>query len=396
MLNNASTGFEPAVPPAGTPAHVTYTQRPVEASAYVQDKVEFDYLVLNAGVRLDFFDALAEVPSDFTRPLTSERRATEAKWQLSPRLGLSYPIADKGAVRVAYGHFFQMPPFDFLFTNPDYIYDPEIGLSRRFGYADLEPQKTTAYEVGLQYGFTDRIGLDLTLYYKDIRNLLGTRIEEIAAGFDENFQLSRYGRYVNGEHGAVRGVTLAFERRPSSGFSLNVDYTFQIAEGTASDPNDRVLAEQAGTEPVKQLTPLDWDRRHQLNVRTAVGRADRGFGLVSVVGQLGSGLPYTPTQASEQTGGQNAARRPGVATVDLFATRRVTVGGLEPGLFLRVYNLFDARNVRNVYTDTGLPTPNLRYYSGAALGLNSKDEFLLRPDFYVAPRLVQVGASLDL
>ena len=50
----------------------------------------------------------------------------------------------------------------------------------------------------------------------------------------------------------------------------------------------------------------------------------------------------------------------------------------------------------NVYTDTGLPTPNLRYYSGAPLGLNSKDEFLRRPDFYAPPRLVQVGVSLDL
>jgi len=52
--------------------------------------------------------------------------------------------------------------------------------------------------------------------------------------------------------------------------------------------------------------------------------------------------------------------------------------------------------VTNVYTDTGLPTPNLRSSSGAALGLNSKDEFFRRPDFYVAPRLVQVGVSLDL
>ena len=115
--------------------------------------------------------------------------------------------------------------------------------------------------------------------------------------------------------------------------------------------------------------PLNWDRRHQLNVRTAVGQADRSFGLVSLVGQLGSGLPYTPTQADQRTGVENSARRPGTMTFDLFATRRVNVAGFESGLFLRVYNLFDARNVQNVYTDTGLPTPNLRYYSGASLNI---------------------------
>ncbi len=396
VLNNASTGFEPAIPVEGTPAHVTYSQQPIEASAYVQDKVELDYLVLNLGVRLDYFDARTDVPSDFTRPRTSERRPTEAKWQVSPRLGLAYPISERGVVHVAYGHFFQMPPFDYLFTNPDYIYDPELGLSRPFGYADLEPQQTVAYEIGLQQAFSQSIGLDVTVYSKDVRNLLGTRIETIAAGAGEDFQLSRYGRFINRDYGNVRGITVAFERRPVDGFSLNVDYTYQIAEGNASDPRDQLLAEQAGAEPVKQLVPLDWDRRHQFNVRTAVGHADRGIGLVSLVAQLGSGLPYTPTQSDERTGVENSARRPGVANVDLFATRRIRVGGLEPGLFLRVYNLFDARNVTGVYTDTGLPTPNLRYYSGAALGLNTKDEFLRRPDFYAAPRLVQFGVSLDL
>lgn len=396
VLNNAGTGFVPATPPAGTPAHVAYSQRPVEVSAYVQDKLEFDYLVLNVGVRLDYFDANTDVPSDFTRPRTGERVATSVKWQLSPRLGLAYPISERGVVHVAYGHFFQMPPFDYLFTNPDYIYDPELGLSRPFGFADLEPQQTVAYEVGLQQALTERIGITLTVYAKDIRNLLSTRIETIAAGAGEDFQLSRYGRYVNRDYGSVRGLTFAFERRPADGFGLNVDYTFQIAEGNASDPRDQLLAEQAGAEPVKEMVPLDWDRRHQLNVRASVGEADRAFGLVSLVGRLGSGLPYTPTQADERTGVENSARRPGVVTVDLFATRRIRLGGLEPGLFLRVYNVFDTQNVQNVYTDTGLPIPNLEYYSGAALGLNTKEEFLLRPDFYAAPRLIQVGVSVDL
>ena len=44
----------------------------------------------------------------------------------------------------------------------------------------LEPQQTVAYEIGLQQAFSDRIGINLTVYNKDIRNLLGTRIETIA------------------------------------------------------------------------------------------------------------------------------------------------------------------------------------------------------------------------
>ena len=404
VRNNASTAFRPEVPQAGTPARVAYTQRPVEASAYVQDKVELDYFVVNLGLRLDYFDARATVPSDFTLPTTGERVATAAKVQLSPRLGFAYPISEAGVVHVAYGHFFQMPPFDFLFTNPDYIYSPEAGLGRAFGYADLEPQQTVAYEIGLQQGLSATTGLNVTVYYKDIRNLLGTRIERIAPGAGENFQLSYYGRYTNRDYGNVRGVTVAFERRArrggagSAGLGLNVDYTYQVAEGNASNPRDVLLREGAAdgrTQPT-QLSPLDWDRRHQLNVRLALGEADRRFGLVSLVGRLGSGLPYTPTRADERTGVENSARRPGVASVDLFATRQVSVGGLRPGLFLRVYNVLDAANLTNVYTDTGRATPNLRYYSGQPLGLNTREEFLRRPDFYSAPRQVQFGISVDL
>jgi hypothetical protein len=395
VRNNSGTGFEPAIPPEGTPANVIYDQRPIEASAYVQDKVELEYLVMNLGLRLDYFAANTEVPSDFTRPITSERVSTSAKVQLSPRFGIAYPISERGSIHVAYGHFFQMPPFDYLFTNPDYIYDPELGLGRPFGFADLEPQQTVAWELGLQQALSDLVGIKLTVYSKDIRNLLGTRIETIAPGVGENFQLSRYGRFINRDYGKVRGMTLAFERRPADGYSLNVDYTFQIAEGNASDPRDALLAEQAGAEPVKQLVPLDWDRRHQLNIRTALGEANRSFGLISIVGRLGSGLPYTPTQADERTGVENSARRPGVISFDVFATRGIRLGGYALGLFLRVYNLLDAANVQNVYTDTGLPTPNLRYYSGTPLGLNSKEEYLRRPDFYASPRLIQLGVSID-
>jgi len=392
VKNNPSTGFEPAIPEAGTPDHVTYTEKPVEAAAYVQDKMEFDFMIVNAGLRLDYFDARGEILEDFGRPRTSPRRATSARWQLSPRFGLAYPLSERGVVHLAYGHFFQMPPFEFLYTNPDYIYDPEQGLNRAYGYADLKPQQTVSYEIGLQQAFTDLLGVTFTTYFKDIRNLLGTRLEVIKPGFDEPFPLEKYGRYVNRDYGQVKGFTVAFERRMADGFALDVDYTFQIARGNASDPRSALLDEQAGIEPDKQLVPLDWDRRHQLNTSLTVGHP-RNW-LATLVGRLGSGLPYTPSLADERIGLENSARRPGTVTFDLFATKNLDLGGFPVAVFTRIFNVFDTRNEIDIYSDTGRAFPNLRFNPGEPQGLNTKEEFLERPHFFSAPRQVTVGLSL--
>ena len=393
VKNNAGTGFAPLIPDAGTPDHVLYTRKPLEASAYIQDKLEFEYLVMNVGVRLDYFDAAGEVLADFGRPRTSERLDSDPKWQVSPRVGLAYPLSERGVVHVAYGHFFQVPPFEYLYTNADYIYDPEEGLNRAFGFADLEPQQTVSYEIGLQQAFTQEIGVDVTAFYKDVRNLLGTRIEVIQPGFDEPFPLQRYGRFVNRDYGQVKGLILSFEKRLSGGFGLNVDYTFQVARGNASDPRSVLLDEQSGNEPEKQLVPLDWDRRHQLNTSLTLG--EPGSWLATIVGRLGTGLPYTPSLADERIGLENSARRPGTVTFDLFATRSITLAGTEVSLFTRVFNLLDTRNEINVYTDTGRAFPNLRFQTGEPQGLNTKDEYLERPDYYASPRQITIGASIS-
>ncbi|HEX7071688.1 MAG TPA: TonB-dependent receptor, partial [Rhodothermales bacterium] len=393
VKNNPGTEFRPAIPAPGTPDHVLYTRKPLEGAVYLQDKMEFEYLVMNVGVRLDYFDSAGEVLEDFGRPRSSPRRDADPKWQVSPRVGIAYPLSERGVVHVAYGHFFQVPPFEFLYTNADYIYDPEEGLGRAFGFADLEPQQTVSYEIGLQQAFSDVIGMDLTAYYKDIRNLLGTRIEVIQPGFDEPFPLQQYGRFVNRDYGQVKGFILAFEKRMSQGYALNVDYTFQVARGNASDPRSVLLDEQSGTEPEKQLVPLDWDRRHQLNVSVTLG--DPGNWIASLVGRLGSGLPYTPSLADERIGLENSARRPGTATFDLYATKSLNVRGLDVALFTRIFNLLDTRNEVNVYTDTGRAFPNMRFQTGEPQGLNSKDEFLTRPDYYSAPRQITVGMSVS-
>ena len=391
VKNNSSTGFQPVIPEAGTPDHVRYEEKPLEVSAFIQDKAEYDYLVMNLGVRFDYFDPNSRILVDYGRPQTSDRQSTDPQWQISPRIGLAYPISADGVFHVAYGHFFQIPAFQYLYTNPDFTYDPEAGLGRVFGNPSLKSQQTVSYEFGLRQGFFDTMTLSMTAFYKDIRNLLGSRIEVIQPGFDEPFPLSRYGRYVNRDYGQVKGVLLEASRRMTDGFAFTLNYSYQVAMGNASDPRSVLLDEMAGVEPDKQMVPLDWDRRHQLNGTVSLQNAS-GW-MFSVLADLGGGLPYTPSVADQRIGLENSDRKPVSYNVDLQVGKSFEFAGLTWGMLVRVYNVFDTANERNVYSDTGRAFPNLRYYSGDPIGLNSKTEYLRRPDFYSEPRRVTIGLS---
>jgi outer membrane receptor protein involved in Fe transport len=401
---DASTGFKPALPAPGSFNYNIYKNHPYQVAAYFQDKIELEYLIVNVGVRYDYFQPDASVLSDpnniaaladLTPPYPGQYfyRAS-AKSQVSPRLGISYPISDKGAVHISYGHFFQIPPFDYLYRNPNFRIpltgDVNPLNQNTIGNADLKPQQTVMYEIGLQQEIFTDFGINITTYYKDIRNLLGVELY-----LENNFK--RYAKFINTDYGSVTGFTLSFQKKFSNGFSANLDYTFQVAKGDASDPNDAFNKAQA-TPPIqanKMLVPLDWDRRHSLNLTTSAG--DPESYLISMVARLGSGLPYTPTFQLTNTGNQNSSNKPTFFNVDIYLTKYFKLMDVNLSVFAKVYNLFDTANEDNVFTSTGRAGYALEETQQQSIprGVNNLAQFYTRPDYYSSPRQVIVGAQID-
>jgi outer membrane receptor protein involved in Fe transport len=381
--------------PITTIANNQYLHKPSEMSSYIQDKIELTYMVVNAGVRIDYFEPDGVIPTDFTRPTTSNKIKADPKWQVSPRFGIAYPITEKGVIHVSYGHFFQIPNFEYLYKNPEFeVYplqsipsDPPQSTLNTMGNADLKPQETVIYEIGLQQQLSNIFGLSVTTYYKDIRNLLGTEVHK-------TYQGDRYARYINRDYAFVRGITFEFEKRQSSGIGASIDYTYQIAKGNASDPNTAFLDAQSDPpkETEKQLVPLDWDRRHQINATLTLGTP--GNYMVSLIGRFGTGLPYTPTFQNIQTAVENSGRRPDVFYTDLYAYKNVTLFKMEFGLYLKIYNLFDRLNETDVFRDTGHAGYTLEplYVGGLRpRGINTLNQYFVRPDYYSEPRRIQIG-----
>ncbi|WP_420455688.1 TonB-dependent receptor [Rubrivirga sp.] len=370
--------------------------QPFEAGVYVQDRIELDALIINAGVRADYFDPNYLIPVEWAladslyfrdpaSPADSVFNRTDApaSFQVSPRLGIAFPISATGVLRFSAGMFFQTPRFSLLYTNPEY----EPGL---FGNAALDPERTMAFEMGIQQGITNSLGIEVTAYSKDIRNLTGTQVELDPRG---NF----VSRWINVDIGTVRGVTLSLFQRASRTSPINwtVDYTYQFAEGTASDPGESFIRGASGEREEVRLVRLNWDRRHSLNGTLGYRQ---GPLRASLLGRLQSGTPYTSVREFINSVVKNDQDQPASFTVDARVFYRVPFVP-KAEAFLQVDNLTDAVVQRRVYPDTGLATESVQaeLYRGSLIrGINSIDEYVYQPSFFGSPRRVSLGLRVSL
>jgi outer membrane receptor protein involved in Fe transport len=387
------------IPPQTAFNNNRYLYYPKDFAVYIQDKMEYNDMVVNLGLRYDYFNPDGKIPLDFKNPANSDTRKAENSSQFSPRIGLAYSISENGKIHVSYGHFFQTPNYFYLYTNPEFeIFPlqstpspPPQSELNTVGNAELKPQQTIVYEIGVQQQLGSEFSLAAIGFYKDIRNLLGVEVLQ-------NQQGSKYGRYINRDYAYVRGLTLEFQKRYSSFWTFSVDYTFQVASGNASDPNTAFLDVQTDppTETVKQFVPLDWDRRHQINSTIGVGRPGNYF--LSFIVRYGTGLPYTPTFQNVQTSFENSGRRPDQFVTDVYLYKNFALAATKFQLFLRVFNLFDRLNENDIFADTGRANYTLAplYVGGLhPRGINSLDQYFVRPEYYTQPRQIQFGLEFQ-
>lgn len=384
---------------------IRYDHKPKEMAIYAQNTVELNEMIINMGLRFDWFrpdhstlvdPRVNPVLGSVSLLSATSLQEVKIQKQISPRFGIAYPISDKGALHVAYGHFFKTPPFEFIFDNSEYkvsgINGPVVGNP------DLKPQKTVAYEIGLQQEVYDNIGLDLTIFYSDFKNLVGLEIVRQIGNF------SSYLQRVNIDNGTNRGFTLAVSK--NGGFlSGSLDYTFQIGRGSESDPNNIAIIQTAGVaggiieETEKQLLSLDWDQRHTLNA-TLAGKVNSW--TVSFIGRLSSGQPYTPDllRLDIKAKFKNTENKPLQHSVDMFVRRNFLLGNRSASLFLRVFNLYDKANELNVFAVTGRAGRDHRFEiekelaTARLVNLFTLQDVDINQSWYSEPRKVELGLSI--
>lgn len=390
----------PTVPGTDSYAHQAYNTYPQEVSAYVQDKLEYSDVIINAGLRFDYFYSDGRYAVDILQP-DGETKKADPKYMLAPRLGISFPITSRGIIHLSYGHFYQMPSFSSLYSNPDFIL-PVSGTTL-FGNANLSPEKTVTYELGLQQQFGDRMAIDITGFYKDIRDLLAWQTIQFRSNAGDT---RTYRMRLNQDYGNVKGFIISLTKRmaPGDPIAVKLDYTFQVAEGNDNSSSAFYFNSLSGYEAIKRIVPLDWDQTHSLYGSVTLDVWDALN--VGLIGRLSTGYPYSPQLAfSLYDAEPNSDEKPLQGTLDLLASYRIPTKSVTYNIFLKVYNLIDTLNERYVFDDTGRASytfynrvtdepESFKNHYGEP-GVHTYNEYNIRPNYYSSPRTLLLGLSLE-
>jgi len=398
ILYNYNFRQPTVLPENESPYHVYYKKEALQYSAYIQDKMEYSSMIMNLGIRYDVFVPNDSSITDLVYPEAGKNDAG-VKTMISPRVGVSLPITDKGIFHFSYGHFYQMPTLRNLYRESYF----GAGLAPTVGYPDLKPEKTVLYEFGFQQQFGNLIGMDINLFYKDIRELLALQ----SIRYDSpQYGPSNYAIYLNKDYGSSRGLTLSVSKRydPVSKTRIWLDYTYQKSEGNSVKSAAFYFSTLSGIEEEKLIVPLSWDQSHLLNATVIIGNP--GGTTLGLIGKISTGWPYTPSiPNANYVPEPNSGRKPIQRNMDLKIERRVSIGSRKVSLFARVYNLFDIRNARYVFDDTGSPKYTYEYRSIQETeqfkahygepGIHTWEEYITRPQYYSSPRSFKIGFSLD-
>jgi outer membrane receptor for ferrienterochelin and colicin len=380
--------------------------QPRRLSLYAEDKIETEGMILNLGLRFDWFDPNAVVPENLQDPLKDSAKdpndpnyanpqasaedriknptSAEQRYKLSPRIGISFPITERDVLHVNYGHYFGMPNLGNLFDNYTWSL---LGAHRYLGNPNLQHEKIISYEVGLQHGFTDDIKLVVTGFYKDIADLVNKQkyIDVVTGG--------PYWVNVNADYASVKGFEVSVRTRRIYNSILNLAWTYSSARGKNSDQEQGFLDDYDSRRPRTDEFFLDWDVTNQVSMNYDFripanywGNQwidDWGFNFILT---YNSGRPYTSANnvPPPYQPAINDKRYPSWTNVDMRLFKNFTVWkSLKFGVFFEIYNLFNDRALRTIQD-----TPQYD------LGFDEGDGIQNVPWSWANPRTMRLGFEL--
>ncbi|MGB4851289.1 MAG: TonB-dependent receptor [Ignavibacteria bacterium] len=284
-----------------------------------------DRLVVNTGVRLDYFDYI------------------RLKTYFSPRIGASYKITPVTSLNAAAGIYYQSPEYIWLSSHPD--------------NKNLNSIRSDHYILGLDHFFSGDLKATVELFYKNYKDYpvwkdIPTYI--LIDGGTE-FGPNIVGEAVSAGTGYVKGIDVSLQKKLSSQKGLYgiINYSYINTGFTAL----------AGGEK-----PGAFDPGHQFTL--IAGYQFSSGWLAGLKFKYSGGRPYTPLDydASKRVNREvyatddfNSARYPYYMRIDMRVDKKFDFSKASLVCYIELQNLFDRENIYSYYWNEDNKKPGTIY-----------------------------------
>lgn len=354
-----------------------------------------------------------------------------------PRISFSFPISDE-AVFLAHYDILTRRPSDIRLNPLNYLFFQQMGQSF-INNPNLKPTQTIDYSLGFKQKVTASSAVSIEAYYKEIR-------DEIQAYYFAGAFPNSYYSYNNIDFATTKGLSISYDLRRTNNVSLRAGYSLQFASGTGSNTEFQKGLIAAGLPNLRTVLPMDYDRRHSINVSVdyrfssgkeyngpVIKREKKNKPPVQILSNLGlavtfnggSGTPYTRQSniTSAITGGTkllsgsiNGSRLPWEFRIDAkldkdfyFVMGKNKAGETREGcinVYLACNNLLNTKNAIAVYSATGIPNDD-GYLAAAEWQRQISEQlspqayrymysiYINQPGRYSSPRSLHLGVIFN-
>lgn len=331
---------------------------PVRGGLYIQDKLEFEGMIANVGLRLDYLDPGGEwyVYDKYTDAFSAKyspgidtllpQEATEKQITLSPRLGIAFPISINSKLFFNYGHQRSIP-------TPENLY-----MLRRNGFtnavtrianpnADLE--KTIQYELGYEHNLFDMFLLRVAGYYKDI-SLQRALVDYISEDNSVSYSISETNSYAD-----IRGFEFTLSKNRGQWVQGFFNYTYNVSTAGRfgfryyyENPADQRNYERESRDAYQERPVPRPFARLNLNFFTPVDFGPEVLGYkvlsdwsISLLGEWTNGYYLTWVGGGTLPGIENNFQWNDYWNFDMRISKKFDLGIIDLELFADISNLFN-------------------------------------------------------
>ncbi|MCU7496871.1 MAG: TonB-dependent receptor [Ignavibacteria bacterium] len=211
----------------------TWNAYPLRGAVYVKDKLEFEGMIADVGLRLDYSAANTKwyvIDDPYSSSLSGAqslgidtlltKTPTKANVTLSPRVAIAFPLSESSKLFFNYGHFRQLPTPSNLYllrrelqvNTVNYVANPNNPLPR-----------TIMYELGYEQSLFDEYLVRLSGYYKDVS------LQPLSVTYTSRNGSTTYNTPEPNSYADIRGFEATISKNRGNWIQGFINYTYMVS-----------------------------------------------------------------------------------------------------------------------------------------------------------------------